>query len=43
MGGEEELVILISELYDKIGKELRSIVKELKVICYYKMNKEDLF
>ncbi|CAN7138135.1 unnamed protein product [Brassica rapa subsp. narinosa] len=42
MGGEEEPVILISELHDKTGKELRSIAKELKVTRYYKMNKEDL-
>lgn len=42
MGGEEEPAILISELHDKTGKELRSIAKELKVTRYYKMKKEDL-
>ncbi|KAJ0259382.1 Rho_N domain-containing protein [Hirschfeldia incana] len=34
--------VLLSELKDKTGKELRSIAKELKVTHYYKMKKEDL-
>ncbi|KAF8088372.1 hypothetical protein N665_0544s0019 [Sinapis alba] len=37
-----EPVILISELNDKTGKELRSIAKELKITHYYKLKKEDL-
>ncbi|CAH8385427.1 unnamed protein product [Eruca vesicaria subsp. sativa] len=37
-----EPVILLSELNDKTGKELRGIAKELKVTHYYKMKKEDL-
>ncbi|XP_018478597.1 uncharacterized protein LOC108849538 [Raphanus sativus] len=38
----EPPVILLSELHDKTGKELRSIAKELKITHYYKMKKEDL-
>ncbi|KAL0896566.1 hypothetical protein Bca101_080527 [Brassica carinata] len=38
----EPPVILLSELNDKTGKELRSIAKELKVTRYYKLKKEDL-
>lgn len=35
-------VILISQLNNKTGKELRSIAKELKITHYYKFKKEDL-